>query len=210
MRQVFALDGPVMTALGKIADIVVCNVMFLLLCLPVVTAGAALTGLYTAMQLIATGTEPPLIVRVFWQGFRKNFLQSTALWLICLGIGVFLGLFYWAIGWLPAGFSRFYRVSFFLLCILFYMGFQYIFPIHARYRMKTGHLLKNAWLLSVAALPWTACGMALTAAAVYLTFFMDPTALGSTLSILVFGFFSVQAYLKTLFFSKAFRRLQPK
>lgn len=210
MRQIFALDGPVNAALGKIADIVVCNVMFLLLSLPVFTIGASLTGLYTAMQMIAAGTEPPLIVKVFWTGFYRNFKQATVVWLLCLLVIAFLAAFYWAITLLPPEFFAMYRVTFIILCIVFYMGFQYLFPMAARYRMKTGHLLKNAWLLSVAALPWTLCGIALTVAAVFVTFFMDPTAFGTMISILVFGYFSLQAYFKTLFFRRAFRRLQPQ
>ena len=151
-----------------------------------------------------------MLVRLFWQGFCKSFKQATLIWLLSLLIFAFLGIFYWSITWLPEGISSFYRVSFLILCILFYMGYQYVFPMVARYRMKTGHLLKNAWLLSVAALPWTAIGVALTAGAVYVTFLMDPEALGSTLTILVFGFFGVQAYLKSLCFHRAFRRLQPQ
>lgn len=209
MRRVFALDGPVMTALGKIADIVLCNIMFLLLSLPVITAGAALTGLYTCMQALVKGTEDSIIVRQFWNGFRKNWKQATGLWLICLAAALFLGAFYWAISQLTGGMARAYRVTFFLLCFLFYMGFQYIFPLLSAYRMRTGHLLKNAWLLSIAALPWTLCAMAVTAAAVFITFFMDPEALGSTLTIVVFAFFGVITYFKSLFFRQAFKRVQP-
>ena len=49
----FDPDGPMMTALSKLADIVICNVMFVLFCLfslPIVTIGASLAALFTCMQ----------------------------------------------------------------------------------------------------------------------------------------------------------------
>ena len=43
MRQIFNLDGPVFTALSRLADLVILNLLFLLCCVPVVTIGASLT-----------------------------------------------------------------------------------------------------------------------------------------------------------------------
>ena len=83
---VFDPDGPLMTAMSKFADIVLCNLMFVLFCLPVFTVGASLSALYTCMlQLVyEEDKDNGLIFRDFWQAFRRNFKQATVLWLICL------------------------------------------------------------------------------------------------------------------------------
>ena len=55
MSTLFDPDGMLMSGLRKIADIVLCNILFCLFSLPVITAGAALTALHTAMQELAAG-----------------------------------------------------------------------------------------------------------------------------------------------------------
>ena len=74
--KLFDPNGPLMTALGKLADIVICNLMFCLFSLPVITVGASLTALYACMQkLIYDDDEKAegLIFRDFWRAFRSNF-----------------------------------------------------------------------------------------------------------------------------------------
>ena len=44
--RLFDLNSPLMVALGKLADIIICNIMFCLFSLPVITIGASLTALY--------------------------------------------------------------------------------------------------------------------------------------------------------------------
>ena len=48
--RMFDPNGPLMIALGKLADIVICNLMFILFCLPVFTVGASLAALFACMQ----------------------------------------------------------------------------------------------------------------------------------------------------------------
>ena len=48
--RIFDPDGPLMTALGKFADIVLCNLMFCAFCRPVFTIGVSLAALLTCMQ----------------------------------------------------------------------------------------------------------------------------------------------------------------
>ena len=43
--RLFDLNSPLMVALGKLADIIICNIMFCLFSLPVITIGASLTAL---------------------------------------------------------------------------------------------------------------------------------------------------------------------
>jgi uncharacterized membrane protein YesL len=208
--KLFDWDGPLMEALSKLADIAICNVAFCLLCLPIFTIGAALTALYSSVQLLIDDMDDGLILRHFFRAFKQNFKQSTLLWLLCLLAAAFLGCFYWAIGNLDGTLGRAYQVSFYLLVILFLMGFQYLFPLQARFSNTLRGTVKNAWLLSVSALPCTLGSVALTAFAVYVSFIMNPD--GANIAVFLWAMlgFGLVAYLNSLlFFQRAFRKLNP-
>lgn len=209
MNKFLDPNSPLMDALRKLTDLMFCNLAFCIFSLPLFTVGASLSALYTCTRALVDDEEDPIIVRTFWRAFRKNFPQATLLWLLCLAAAALLGAYYWAVGLMPLGVQKLYRVTFFLLCVVFLFGFQYIFPLQARYRMKMRHLLKNAWLLSVAALPWTLCSLGVTAGMVYLTLFMNPGFLNMAVLFWAMLLFAVVAYLNSFFFRQAFKRLEP-
>ena len=107
---------------------------------------------------------------------------------------------------------------------LFIAGFQYLFPLQAREsrramdaapdgegkRPKRGlfSVIKTAYLLSAAALPWTLCMLAVTVGMVFLTFFLRPDGFGTALYLWAFALFAVTAYLHSFFLRLAFRRLE--
>lgn len=209
MNKFLDPNSPLMDALRKLTDLMFCNLAFCIFSLPLFTAGAALSALYTCTHTLVDDEEDPVIVRAFWRAFRKNFAQATVLWLLCLTAAGLLGAYYWAVGLMPPAYQKLYRVTFFALCVVFVFTFQYIFPLQARYRMKTRHLLKNAFLLSIAALPWTLCSIGVTAGAVYLTLFMNPGFLNMAVLFWAMLLFAVVAYLNSFFFRQAFKRVEP-
>ena len=134
--RLFDLNSPLMVALGKLADIIICNIMFCLFSLPVITVGASLTALYHCMQELIYDDERDegMIIREFWQAFRQNFKQATVLWLICLLMIAFLYAYYWVSHSLGGAYARIYQTTFYALVLVFLFGFIYIFPLQARYR----------------------------------------------------------------------------
>lgn len=199
-----------MNALRTMANIFLCNMMFCLLSLPLFTAGAALTALYVCMQAIIEDDEEDVIVKQFFCAFRQNFKQATAIWLLCIFVFVFLGIYYLIVTSMGGVAGKMYRISFFLMCIVFLFGFQYLFPMQARYRNTVKNTIRNAWLLSIAALPSTVLSIALVAGAVYISFFMNPS--GVNLSVFLWGMvgFGTVAYLNSFFFRRAFRAIDPE
>lgn len=208
--NLFDMNGPLMNALRTLANIILCNIAFCLLSLPLFTVGASLAALFTCMQAILTEDEDDVIVKQFWDAFRSNFKQATAIWMICLGVFAFLGVYYLIVSSMAGAAGRVYRISFFMMCIVFLFGFQYFFPLQARYANSVKNTLKNAWLLSIAAFPWTVLSIALVVAAVYISFFMNPD--GVNLAVFLWGMtgFGIVAYLNSFFFQKAFRMIDPE
>ncbi|MBQ3276437.1 MAG: DUF624 domain-containing protein [Oscillospiraceae bacterium] len=200
-------DGPVMVALGKLADLVFCNILFCLCSLPVFTIGAALTALFDCTLSITEDLEEQLIIKQFWNAFKRHFRKATVLWLICLAMILVLAGYSVAVNSLTGPLFQTYRVTFYILAFLFLAGFQYVFPLLSRYSMSVKATLKTAWLLSVAALPWTLLALAVTAAAVYISFFMSPRAVNIFFFLWAFVIIAVIAYLNSFFYRRAFRKL---
>ena len=205
--KLFDPEGPVMVALGKLADLMFCNLLFILCSLPVFTMGAALTALYDCTLCISEDTEEQLVVLQFLRSFKRNFKTATVLWLICLGAMVLLTGYRLAVNAMTGELLRVYRVTFLFFTFLFLAGFQYIFPLQARYELGVKAILKNAWLLALAALPWTLCALIIPAAAIYITFFMNPEAANIFFFLWVFAVPAVIAYLDSFVYRKAFQKL---
>ena len=55
MGKLFNIDSPVMRFLGKVADLMILNLVTLLCCIPVVTIGASLTAMHYV--LLKNGAE---------------------------------------------------------------------------------------------------------------------------------------------------------
>ena len=210
--RLFDPEGPLMTALSKLADIIICNLMFVLFSVPIITFGASLTALYTCMLRLAGDEERDdgLIFRTFWYAFRDNFKQATLLWLICLAGIAFLSAYYWTVHSLAASFGRVYQITFLVLVLLFFFGFLYLFPLQARYENSIRNTLRNAWLMSVAALPWTLLNLVLLAAAIYISFIMNPGAISTFAYLWAVCGFGLIAYLQSFLFLRAFRKLSPE
>ncbi len=64
--------------------------------------------------------------------------------------------------------------------------------------------------MSIAALPWTLLSIALTAGAIYLTFFMNPTGINAAVFLWGTVGFGIVVYLNSFFFQKAFRMIDPE
>ena len=66
-------DNVVMRAMGKIADMICLNVLWLICCIPVITIGASTTALYTVMLRLVKDEEgyifaalPRAVPALFW------------------------------------------------------------------------------------------------------------------------------------------------
>jgi len=81
MNRLFSMDGPVMTALMKIGDVLCLSVLWIVFSLPVITIGASSAALYAAVHrcLRRNGAG---IWKSFWNAFRENFKRSTLAWLL--------------------------------------------------------------------------------------------------------------------------------
>lgn len=85
----FADTSPFMAFIGRIALLVVVNLCWLVCCLPVVTAGASSTAMYTVL-LAFDGHTFDTAFKAFFTAFRRRFRSATLLWLPFMALGALL------------------------------------------------------------------------------------------------------------------------
>ena len=141
MGNLFNPEAPLMQGLGKIADMMVLNVLTVLLSLPVVTAGAATAALYDATWRILQ--DEGSVYGAYFRAFKSNFKQATVLWLLTVASGallLFCLLFY-------------FNNSMQVLVLLWSITEAWIFPLQSRFENPVRITLKNAIYCAIGYLP---------------------------------------------------------
>lgn len=82
MKGLFNYNGYVFSALSKMGDLVILNIITFLFCIPIITIGPALTAAHYAALKIKRNEN--YVLNNFWKSFKENFKQSTLIGLILL------------------------------------------------------------------------------------------------------------------------------
>ncbi len=188
----FQNDSPIEKALGKCLDLCGLNLLWLLCCVPVVTAGAATCALHFALGKREEGEG---VFRSFFRGFRRNFRQATILWLMLLILGAFLFLSFRIAPALGGSVSTVLTVVLFIPALLLAVIAAYGFPLLARFEIASvGVLVIDAVMLGIAYFPKTLSILALNLLPVLLLRFL-PSVLVCVLFVWVPVGFSLTALL---------------
>ena len=152
MNRIFDMDNPLWRFLGKLADLMILNILFLLCSIPIFTIGASLTGVYYVCLKIKE-QEEGYIVRNFFKSFKQNFVQSTIIWLIMLVTGALIVADFVLLYRLRATSTGTVAVMWTLLLavtiacsILYAIVLAYIFPLLSICSNTTPNMFKNAFL----------------------------------------------------------------
>ena len=132
MGKLFDIEGPVIQFLNRVADLMILNFLVMLLCIPVITAGAAFTSMHYVLLKIARKEEGYLI-RGFFKSFKDNFRQATLIWLGMLAVIALYAVDFYIIRYSEMEFSKFFLVLFLALLFVFILTAVYVFPILARF-----------------------------------------------------------------------------
>lgn len=144
----FDAEKPFWSAVGRLADIVVLNLVSLLLSLPVFSIGAVLVALHdTARRSLAD--EGGGVLRIFFGSLRSNWRQATAVWLIIAPLGGLLAV--WWI-WVDAPELTVLKV---LVSVVFVILFPFWWAVLARFENTLGRQLLNTVVVAFASLPLT-------------------------------------------------------
>ncbi len=204
MNKLFNLDNPIIIFMGKIADLILLNLIAILFSIPIITIGASWTAMYYVTVKMVKNEES-YIFKDFFHSFKSNFKQATVLWLIVLVVaGIFVGdfLIYRA---MPQAIPKVLMCVVMVIAILVLCTILYVFPVLSHFENTIRNTIKNAFLISIINVPYTI---------IFLILFVVPMFLGSYLLrilplIFMIGF-SGPAYLASLCWKRIFMKLEPK
>lgn len=177
MSRLFAMDGKLAVFLNKIADLVILNLLWLVCCIPVVTAGAATTAFAYELLRIARDEESYVFTGFFRQ-FKENFKQATIVWLVYLLIGAVVYFDIRALGLMELSVKPVLIMVLYMIAFLTLASMFYAFPVMAFFRNSTKKVFRNSLLMAVAHLPWTLLIILINLCPVFLLLFGNAIAAG--------------------------------
>lgn len=206
MKQWFGPEGLLQTVFERIWNLTVLNFCFVVSCLPVVTAGAAMTAL-GSVNLRMLRREEGNVFSDYWAAFRGNFRQSTKIWLVLLGVGGFFVLDFWILNRLSGAMAFALKILLGVLFVAYLAAAHYVFAYTARFSDSLFVSLKNSLMLSGANLSVTASMMCMTFLALFVSFYSFEFFLRAIFVWLVLGF-AVLSHLQCVLLSRIFARYE--
>ena len=205
MGNIFRWDSPLMRVMMLITNLICLNVLWLLCCLPVITAGAATTAMYSVIFQYITKQDDS-VMKPFFKAFKENFKTVTPIWVLHLLIGAALGA---EVFYLSQGAQLWVKVIFGILLFVYVGVSAYLYPILARYHTSRKQALLNSFALSTRHLFTTICVVVLNAVPVALILFL-PEMFWKTILLWSLGGFSLIALLCGQMLLVILRKYEPQ
>lgn len=200
--KIFDLDSPLMNVLNKMADLMWLNILTLICCIPIITAGVAFTSMhYVALKIVRN--EESYITRSFFKSFKTNFRQATLIWLLILLIAAVLGGDYYIITKSGIQFSSVLVVLIMAAAVLVICTTLYVFPVLAKFDNTIMGTIRNAFIMSILQLPKTLVMLVMA----FFPLIIYLVSLRLIPIIFLFGF-SLPAYASAMLYNKFFQKLE--
>lgn len=208
MKWLFDSEGPFISGLSRIFDVMFLALLTFVCCIPIVTAGAAISAMYDIMIKMVLDRDHG-VFKPYFAAFAKNFKKGTLIWLICLAGIAFIGANFYLLSVEFEGINNtvlsVVLILVFILTLL--MGFTiiYAFPLQARYENKVGTTLKNALFISIVQFPRSIGLLFMNGVVIALAFFAP-----GIIPMLLYLEFSVVGYITAHNMVKVFVALGDK
>jgi len=187
--NILRLDSPVMRFLTLVTNLVCLNMLWLLCCLPVVTAGAATTAMYYVIFQYISKLDDA-VIKPFFSAFKDNFRQVTPIWILNLLIGAALAA---EVFYLSQGAEVWLVVAFVTLAFVYLGASFYLYPIMARYDAPARNSVMNCFVLSLRHLPSTLLVVCLNVVPLVM-YFLKTDVFWTTSILWLVGGFSLLAF----------------
>lgn len=199
----FGIDNPFFGFMGRVGDILLLNILFVVTCIPVVTIGTSLCAMYQVTLRMAR-KESNYVVREYFRAWKEEWKQSTVIWLILLVTGcllvfdVIVGREMWNLLNAAVG----------ALLFVWGMLFTYVFAVQARFENTVRNTIKNAMYMAVRHFPFTLLMLMLNLIPVLCILLGSTTMMMATPIYIVVGF-SLTARINAIFLNRIFRKYIP-
>jgi uncharacterized membrane protein YesL len=197
VKNMDLMNSKLYSALEFMANLFLLNLLWILMCLPIVTAGPATAAMYGVVRKWILYQDSSLF-RDYFKYFKENFKKSFILGLCGLLIGTLLLVnlsYYHKLDSYPSIFG----VILVLVALLLLSMSVYLFPVIVHFKDNGSGLVKNAFLISIHYFPTTILLLALHLVTAIIVIMVPISGI-----IL----FSVTSYLSFLMCLKVFKKIQ--
>lgn len=207
MGNLFNMDNKFFQFMGKVADLMILNILTILCSIPIFTIGASVTALnYVTMKMVRD--EEAYIAKGYFRAFKENFKKSTLIWLIALASLIVLVLDFDIMSQMSGTMATVVRYGLWLIALIYAMILLYVFPLTAKFENTIKNTIRNAFLMSIRHLPRTIAMLAIWIIPVLLTFTVAEVLVYGSLVWIMFGF-ALIAFINAQFFVRIFDNYIP-
>ena len=209
MGGLFNYDNPMWRFVGRIWDLFILNILWIVCSIPIVTFGASTTAMYYCTLKIARDRDSGGVLSMFFHSFKDNIIQSTIIWVIMAIIGgmLFFDIRFFSI-YAPMNNTVIRMIVFTITCFLIMLWlfiFLYVFPIQAKFINPIKQTFKLALFMSIKHLIRTIiilAGSVMILASVYFLIMRIPGVMSMLVLILGSGISLFQASQFNMIFDK--------
>lgn len=210
MNRLFNMDNKFFVFMGRVADLIILNLLCVLCCIPVVTAGASITAMfYVTLKMVRN--EESYIVKSFFKSFKENFKQATIINLIMLVTGSMLLLDMNIARNMEGTLGKVLMFLFMVFVLLYAMIFVFIYPVLSKFYNTVRNTFVNSFLMSLRHLPYTFL-MIVISVALPVGILFIPAVQIQSMAFMIFFLLgaSTLAYINSHFLVKIFDNYIPK
>ena len=155
LYRLFDSENGFFRIMAVVFDLIELNVLTLLCCVPVVTAGASFTAMHNTLWHMVRHEEGYVHTH-FFRAFKENFKQATVVWLVCLAIIIVMLGDIAIMGQLDPVFRGVLLVVLVIVGLAAVTIAQYYFVFLSRYDNPVKVQLRNAAMAAIGFFPRTA------------------------------------------------------
>ena len=148
MGNLFNMDNAFFRFMGKLFDVVALNLVFIIVCIPIVTIGPAISALYYAsVKSIRRDRSYP--IKEFFKAFKRDFKQSFIVGLILvLAAAIIYVDIRFVVDYIKNDFTAMRYVYLVIGLVISFIS-VYIFPLISRFSLKISGLFRLSFYLAI-------------------------------------------------------------
>ena len=151
MRSFFSMDGKFYTVMTQIADLLFVSILWIVGCLPIVTAITSTASMYYVI-VKCIRFDCGRVWPEFWEAYRNNLRQGIALTILFGGIGAgigYLGYRVFVLSVNRSGLLFFLAISTLVISLLYVLNAIWIVPVLSRFSKSFGNLIKLNYVIAM-------------------------------------------------------------
>ncbi len=196
----FNMEGGVFSSLNKLCDIIFLSVLWIFLCIPIITIGPATAALYyTTVKVIRK--ERGYVWHEFWHSFKSNFVSGAIYTVVLAGT---IAAIYYGLAITAQSNAMMSQMSHYVYIILVFIVtycYVFLFPVLSRFFLSRVQTMKMALLLSLKHFPTTFGLIVILIVGGIATTMLWPLLLVTPVVVSLLSSFLIE---------RVFRRYQPK